>query len=81
MPYILHQLQGLTYLGLSYSSDELMKLCQSHRGPRYTSGRSGSNLQTFSLECTLSALHRQVGLLSTKRTYCICLIWDVATCS
>ncbi|XP_037544240.1 F-box only protein 39-like [Nematolebias whitei] len=61
MPYVLRQLQGLTYLGLSYSclSDELiMELCQSHRGAGYTSGRSGSNLQT--LECTLSELPKLV---------------------
>uniref|UniRef100_A0A3Q3EEU7 F-box protein 39 n=1 Tax=Kryptolebias marmoratus TaxID=37003 RepID=A0A3Q3EEU7_KRYMA len=54
LPRILQKLQGLTYLGLSYSclSDELiMSLCQCHRGKGWTSGRGGKilHLAPFSL--------------------------------
>ncbi|XP_075343483.1 F-box only protein 39-like [Odontesthes bonariensis] len=63
MPQILEQLQGLTYLGLSYSclSDELLIALQQRKGGgRWNSGRDGSILQTFSLHCRRNELHQQL---------------------
>ncbi|XP_070773766.1 F-box only protein 39-like [Enoplosus armatus] len=63
MPHVLHQLQGLTDLSLSYpclSNELLTALQHRRRGPRQNSSRDGKTLQTFSLHCALNEPHQQL---------------------
>ncbi|XP_026184324.1 F-box only protein 39 [Mastacembelus armatus] len=63
LPCILHHMQGLTNLSLSYSylSDELLMALQDRQQRwRQSHSADGRPLQTFSLYCTLNEPHSQL---------------------